>query len=70
MAWAPAGGIGQIVETELQKVLTRLGFAPRLFEQTGHIGQSERDANTGKRAPLRHLVHQNSRGVSGNDGES
>lgn len=52
-------GIGQIVDPEFEEVLACLGLASRLFKQPGNVGQSERDADLRKRAPLCHSVHQN-----------
>jgi hypothetical protein len=56
-----ANRIGKVVEPEFEEALARFGFTLRLFQQPWNIRQPERYANPWKGAPVRHLVHQNSR---------
>src|ERR1700691_498868 len=49
------GRVAKVIETEFEKVLAGLGFPAGLFEQTGNIRQTERNADLGKSAPLGHI---------------
>lgn len=51
----PEGRIAKVVETEFEKILAGLGFAAGLFEQSGNVRQTERNADLRKSAPLGHI---------------
>src|ERR1700691_2078423 len=49
------GRVAKVIETEFEKVLAGLGFPAGLFEQSGNVRQTERNADLRKRAPLGHI---------------
>ena len=49
------GRIAKVVEAELEKVLAGLGFPAGLFEETGNVRQTERNADLRESAPLGHI---------------
>lgn len=48
-------GIGQVIETELEKVFAGFRFAAGLFEQAGDIGKTKRNTNPGEGPTLGHI---------------